>query len=99
MITENVQFYTGIANQKAITIVDVTSGTMFINADKAMLNTILRNLISNAIKFTPNNGYIHITREVNNNTLEIAIHDTGVGLSQDAIDKLFSLNTLESTPA
>jgi len=96
LITENSQFYTDIAKQKSITITNATIGSFFVNADKAMINTVIRNLISNAIKFTQSGGIIHISSEVKNNKVEISIRDTGVGLSKTSIEKLFSFDILDS---
>lgn len=62
-------------------------------ADENHIKVILRNLISNAIKFTPGNGKISLTTTIENNNLIISIRDTGNGMSTEDMDKLFSLNT------
>ncbi len=67
-------------------------------ADKGMIETVLRNLISNSIKFTPVNGTIsiHITRtEVNYFT--VIINDTGVGIPAEKVANLFISDQIEST--
>ena len=97
IINENVHFYTDIAKQKSITITNDTTVSVFVNADKDMINTVLRNLISNAIKFTKINGIIQILSKVENNKVKISIRDTGVGLSTKSIEKLFTFDTLDST--
>lgn len=62
-------------------------------ADKHMLNTVFRNLISNAFKFTPKGGKIEITSMVGTeNNIEIAIKDSGIGMSEKIIQNLFSLS-------
>jgi PAS domain S-box-containing protein len=62
-------------------------------ADKHMLNTVFRNLISNAFKFTPKGGKIEIAFMVGTeNNIEIAIKDSGIGMSEKIIQNLFSLS-------
>lgn len=58
--------------------------------DKNIVPTILRNLISNSIKFTPKNGKIKITSKLKkDNTVEICVKDTGIGMCQKMIDNFF----------
>ncbi|MDP2722142.1 MAG: PAS domain-containing sensor histidine kinase [Bacteroidales bacterium] len=62
-------------------------------ADSNMLQTIIRNLISNAIKFTPKGGEISISVTVtHDNTIEIAIHDTGIGMDNSMLENIFKLD-------
>jgi signal transduction histidine kinase len=62
-----------------------------------MLNTILRNIISNSIKFTPENGTITIIVHSSENSDEIIVSDTGTGMSQETIDKLFKIDSNYTT--
>ncbi len=66
-------------------------------ADKNMIETVLRNLISNAIKFTPEYGKISVTTEIQNDTINISVIDTGVGISQENKVKLFSKSLYYTT--
>jgi two-component system sensor histidine kinase/response regulator len=60
-------------------------------ADNQMINTVLRNLFSNAIKFTPNDGTIEISASVTvKNIVEVKVTDSGVGISPDDLQRLFS---------
>jgi two-component system, sensor histidine kinase and response regulator len=58
-----------------------------------MLKTILRNLISNAIKYTHSNGEITISAVQNQNNIEITVSDNGVGMSEETRNKLFEIDT------
>jgi signal transduction histidine kinase len=58
-----------------------------------MISAVLRNFISNAIKFTVEGGEIWITAKSVNKTIEVCIQDTGVGISADNIKKLFNEKT------
>jgi len=61
-------------------------------ADKNMINTVLRNLVTNAIKFTNKNGIIKILASYFENNILISVIDNGVGMSEDTINKLFKIN-------
>lgn len=86
------------ASQKEIEIdVDIQTGLIVV-ADINMLNTIFRNLISNAIKYTPQHGKINISAFYNsNNEFEFSIQDTGIGIRHDDIEKIFSIDVNYST--
>lgn len=68
-------------------------------ADRETLKTIIRNLISNAIKFTPHDGNITITfDDKHNGFIEVSIKDTGIGMSKDIVNNLFKINQKVSRP-
>jgi signal transduction histidine kinase len=62
-----------------------------------MLKTILRNLISNAIKFTKTNGSINVYSFINDDIVEISVVDNGVGISKENQNKLWDLSIQYST--
>ena len=62
-----------------------------------MIDTILRNLISNAIKFTYPGGKITVSVEEKQNELLVTVSDTGVGISKENRDKLFKIDQSYST--
>ena len=62
-------------------------------ADRNILQTILRNLVSNAMKFTPSGGKISLSAKVTGDkSIEISIKDSGIGMSPDLVDVLFRLD-------
>lgn len=67
-------------------------------ADVNMLSTILRNLLQNAVKFTPEYGRISISAIENNNCIVIIVEDSGVGMSEQDIEKLFRIDVKFSNP-
>lgn len=67
-----------------------------ITGDKNMLSTVIRNLLNNAIKFTPADGEIRIITKAED-ALTIRITDSGVGMSDDQLNQLFSLTKSTST--
>ncbi|MGZ2369468.1 PAS domain S-box protein [Ancylomarina sp. YFZ004] len=86
------------ATIKNISINHFYSYEIEVLADKNMLRTILRNLISNAIKFTNPGGKIDILVNVSKNQVEITVKDNGVGMNEESQSKIFNNNEYLSTP-
>ncbi|MEI7999614.1 MAG: ATP-binding protein [Candidatus Omnitrophota bacterium] len=64
-----------------------------VHTDPNILDGIIRNLTNNAVKFTPKGGKILVTAELHsNNSVEISIKDTGIGMNSHLIDNLFRLD-------
>lgn len=92
LVKETFSLLAMAAREKNITLSqEIPEGTSAF-FDKNMLNTILRNLISNAIKFTPEGGKIAVTAKDRKNFLEISVSDTGIGLSHADMEKLFRID-------
>ena len=85
------------AQQKSITILLDAPHNVSVSADKAMISSVLRNLISNAIKFTHPCGKINITVNQRRYELMISVNDNGVGMKKEAIEKLFLIEGSSST--
>ena len=64
-----------------------------VNADRQMLDTILRNLIGNSVKFTNNGGKVQIISEAINEYVKIQIIDNGIGMHPQVKDNLFRIDT------
>lgn len=86
------------ANAKNIHITLNINSYTTVLADENMLATILRNLISNALKFTYENGSINISAVTNGNFTEVSVADTGMGISLENQRKLWNMSTPFSTP-
>jgi len=78
------------SNKKISVELKVDSSIGNIKADKTKLRQILFNLISNAIKFTPENGKITVSASKKENNLEIKVSDTGTGLLKNYYEKMFT---------
>lgn len=85
------------ANIKNITINIVETERITVFADINMLNTILRNLISNAIKFTNNGGNISIYAQQNSSGVTISVSDNGIGIAPEILSKLFDITQMYSS--
>ncbi len=81
---------TETAKQKSIKISATQESLIRVFADKAMISTILRNLITNAIKFTKPGGHIIISAEVNPKEVTIYVKDSGIGLKKNNDRKIVS---------
>jgi len=84
------QLYRNEINKKAITINNQVAVNHSVFADLQQFNVIFRNLINNAIKFTPNEGMITIKTKIKDKNLVIQVSDTGVGMTESDVQKLFS---------
>jgi len=92
LVEGNFSLMKTIAANKCINLVNAVEPAIKVLADRSMIQLVLRNLISNAIKFTPNGGTITVLAEVINHKVKITVSDTGVGMTQDDIQKLFRMD-------
>jgi signal transduction histidine kinase len=91
LVNLNIRLQFDKAEHKEIDIIALIDEDITVFADESMLNTVLRNLISNALKFTQKSGTIRITAK-QDNKVEISVTDTGIGIKPENIDKLFQTN-------
>ena len=98
LIDSTVHLFSDIATQKSIRIEKELISAKVVYADMEMIRTILRNLISNAIKYTPSGGCIKVQSKLKENKTEISVQDTGVGISESAIKQLFRIDANFSSP-
>lgn len=82
---------------KLITIENRVSPNLNITADKEMLHLILRNLISNSIKFSYPGASVFIRAKEESGWYEVSVEDTGIGIKEENIEKLFRLDVHYTT--
>lgn len=92
IINEIFGIFNSISKNKNISITYIPTGEIEIYSDLNMLKVVLRNLISNAIKFTNINGKIEIIAKQNKDLTEITISDNGIGMDCETISKLFKID-------
>jgi PAS domain S-box-containing protein len=95
---ENSLVFVPLAETKNIDLVFDKIGDMFVFADENMLDTILRNLISNAIKFTHKEGQVKVGASYSGNQVEISVTDTGTGIDNEILEKIFRKDFHTSNP-
>ena len=97
LIDEVIELLNNYALRKSITIDKKIPYNIKLSADKDMILSVLRNLITNAIKFTNNGGKIVVSAEHKQNELIVIVSDNGVGISKNVIDTVFSIEKNQST--
>lgn len=97
LINEVILLLSDTAVQKSIRITKVLLPNNIVYADRNMMNAVLRNLISNAIKFTHLRGEIIISFEEKQGEIVVSVGDNGVGMTQDRIEKIFRIDENYST--
>jgi two-component system, sensor histidine kinase and response regulator len=81
------------ANNKKIKLLTHLKAEIVLQSDKDMLETIMRNLITNAIKFTPEGGFVSVSAIESGDNAIITITDTGIGISSEDTAKLFRIDS------
>ncbi|TVZ17100.1 tetratricopeptide repeat-containing sensor histidine kinase [Maribacter sp. MAR_2009_72] len=89
IVDENISLLSKTAIQKSIAIHSKVEDNVLTWSDKNQISIVIRNLTSNALKFTPENGVIIIGATEKEKYYEINVKDTGIGLSKEALNKLF----------
>jgi PAS domain S-box-containing protein len=92
LLGDSIELYSEFAQKKNIELINKFSGEVYLLADQLMIETVLRNLISNGIKFTKSGGYVNIDCKMNNGLAEISIEDNGVGITPEDQKKLFRID-------
>jgi signal transduction histidine kinase len=94
LVNDVVALYQVNAARKKINLINGIENQYNINADKFMIDTVLRNLVSNSIKFTNQGGEIKILSELqtSKNMLQISVEDNGIGMKEEIISKLFKID-------
>lgn len=97
LIREATELLNDSALQKSITIFRELPHNAPVFADKEMIGTILRNLISNAIKYTHPGGTIVVSTEQKPDECLVSVRDNGIGIKKDDIEKLFRIDVSHTT--
>lgn len=92
VIEDNLWLVRAVIQEKNLNFINNADNDVILVVDRAMLDTIIRNLLSNAIKYTCKDGTITISSKKNEQSLEISIRDTGVGMKSDVLENLFQMD-------
>ncbi|WP_461083588.1 ATP-binding protein [Spirosoma flavus] len=88
-IAETVCLLTHSLQHKRITLLNQMPVGQWVQMERGALQAILRNLIGNAIKFTPDGGFIRLSTRQTGDFIELRIQDTGIGMSQEQLERLW----------
>ena len=97
IILSNLELLSELGKIKSIKTFTSTDNKIDIFCDRNMIHTVLRNFISNAIKFTDKNGVIEIRTEIRKHFVSVSIIDNGVGMRQDQIENIHKGFTTDGT--
>lgn len=92
LVESVVQVHTSLANNKSIVIQNQIPIASEVFADSYMIETILRNLVSNALKYTPVGGKVRIHSRETSDQVQILVSDTGKGIPEDLRETLFQFD-------
>ncbi|HEY0742952.1 MAG TPA: tetratricopeptide repeat-containing sensor histidine kinase [Chryseosolibacter sp.] len=95
---EKVKLFSEHAERKQLKIANEIPEGLVVHADKNHIGLVFRNLLANAVKFNRANGNIRITATENEDDCEVSIIDSGVGISESDLQKLFNPETHFTTP-
>ncbi|MCP4396325.1 MAG: hybrid sensor histidine kinase/response regulator [bacterium] len=91
-VSQNLALFYLNAQQKKIELKSTVAEKLSVYADKNMIDTVFRNLVSNALKFTHSGGRIAISAEQKGDFVEVAVADSGTGIPEEDLPKLFRID-------
>lgn len=97
VINTIIQLHKPNADNKHISIENLCAPDTFGYGDIRMFEAVIDNLLSNAIKFTPDRGNVKISADILDQFIQITVEDSGVGIAQNKISKLFKIDSHIST--
>lgn len=97
LIKSNIDILSNYIESKNIQITNDVKSEFFVFADKDMIRSVLQNLLSNALKFNNEGGYIKIAAAHKYDMAEITISDDGIGMGKDDLRKLFGNSSFHTT--
>jgi signal transduction histidine kinase len=86
-----------LSDRKGISIYNQVGENLWIISDCNILTSLIQNLVSNAIKFTPPGGTINIKGQIDQDQITISVSDTGIGISKGNLDRIFDSSSLFTT--
>ncbi len=93
---DTIELIISSARKKNIRLMSHINKNTLVRADKRMVETIMRNLVTNAVKYSTSEGKVDISTRPNGNFIEVAVSDTGVGIPPNKLDTLFQLGNQNS---
>ncbi|WOK09137.1 ATP-binding protein [Imperialibacter roseus] len=97
-LTDLTKVFSESSKAKNITITNDSDGHLQVKAGREMIEMVIRNLLNNAIKFTPEGGVINIHAESKDDAAVVEISDSGVGMNYETVDAILNRGYVASTP-
>jgi len=92
LIQENVNLHKLLAERKGIMLLSPDQDEVFAYGDRDMINSVIRNLMTNAVKFTHKDKKVEVKVKQKEKTIEVSIVDEGIGISQEDLNRLFRID-------
>lgn len=86
---ESIELLRTNAAQKKIVLENNIPENIYVNADSLMLRSIVQNVVTNAIKYTPHGGCVTLTAEPQDTMVEVCVKDSGIGMTEEIKERLF----------
>ncbi len=97
IVRSTINFLSITAEKKRIKLKNKIENHTMVYADRNMITTVMRNLISNAVKFTQIDGEVKVSASDKEDMIEINVSDNGIGMNKETLGKLFRIDTYHST--
>ena len=92
LIQENINLHKLLAEKKGIMLLSPGQDEIYAYGDRDMINSVIRNLMTNAVKFTDRDKKIEVRVEAREKDIEVSIVDEGIGISRENLRKLFRID-------
>jgi ligand-binding sensor domain-containing protein/signal transduction histidine kinase len=92
LVQENINLHRLLAEKKGIMLLSSDQDELFAYGDRDMINSVIRNLVTNAVKFTDRDKKVEIQLNPREKEIEVSIVDEGIGISSEQLDKLFRID-------
>jgi signal transduction histidine kinase/ABC-type amino acid transport substrate-binding protein len=96
LVGQSLSLLSGVAEEKNVRLVNEVP-KLTVQADRHMADTVIRNLLTNAIKFTEEMGSITISAQRKNGSIETTVADTGIGMAPDRLASIFLIGSTQSS--
>ncbi|HPT15127.1 MAG TPA: tetratricopeptide repeat protein [Bacteroidales bacterium] len=99
IINENIEQTAAATNRKNIIVNVIAGDDLIVTTDRDILNTVVRNILNNAVKFSPDGGEITIHAKKSGDSFSLSVHNTGAGISPEELEELRNnSNPINSKP-
>jgi signal transduction histidine kinase len=92
LVQENINLHRLLAERKGIMLQSNDQGEVYAYGDRDMINSVIRNLVTNAVKFTERDKKVEIQLNPKDKEVEVSIMDEGIGISSEQLEKLFRID-------
>ncbi|MGK9477965.1 PAS domain S-box protein [Melioribacter sp. OK-6-Me] len=97
VISRNIRLLSFAASSKKINLINNAENNLWAYGDPDLVDIIVRNFISNAVKFTPEGGKVEVVTKILNDEIKVIVEDSGIGMSKEKIEGLLKYNKVESS--